>query len=79
MILAASPSLILLDERIGTIPGHEACKLIKAHPIGKTIPILLISAVHNLKRIATDCAADGYIAKPFDVEYVIQTVANFVT
>lgn len=63
------PDLVLLDVQIkGYITtGDEICKEIKAHPDLRDIPVFLISAEHDLRFLAVECNADGYLSKPFDI------------
>jgi two-component system phosphate regulon response regulator PhoB len=61
------PNLILLDLWMPGIEGKEITKLLKADPETKTIPLILVSAVNELGKIASGSAADGYLSKPFDM------------
>ncbi len=73
------PDLILLDNWLaGDIIGADICKIIKASALHSNIPVILISAVTGLDQMARDCKADGYIAKPFDVDQLEQMVAKLV-
>lgn len=76
-IMQHQPDLILLDERLPEIAGHELCSLIKADPATQKIPVILISAVPKIVEIAKDCKADGYIAKPFNLEELTELVVRF--
>lgn len=67
----ASPDLdlILLDVQMGDISGIDVCRILKNNPRTRSIPIVLISAVHtDDASIAEglDSGADGYITKPVD-------------
>jgi len=42
------------------------------------IPIVLISAVHNLEKIAEECNANAFIEKPFDIERLVTVVKSFI-
>jgi response regulator RpfG family c-di-GMP phosphodiesterase len=55
------PHLILLDELLPANPGHVRCASIKAQPVSQSIPVILISAVVNIEKVAADCKADNYI------------------
>ncbi len=76
-ILAIRPHIILLDERLPDIPGHELCKQIKAHPGLQGTVVILISAVQRLEEIALECGADNFITKPFDLETLTGIVKSF--
>lgn len=70
------PNLILLDDWLPDSYGHDLCRELKASPATAHIPVLLISSVRNLQEIALECNADGFIRKPFDIEYLISTVRH---
>jgi DNA-binding response OmpR family regulator len=77
-IIDHHPHLILLDERLPTDPGHVLCASIKAHPMAQNIPVILISAVFNLEKVAGDCKADNFIKKPFDLQELISLVNSYL-
>ncbi len=60
--------LILLDVVMPEIDGYTVCKILKANPKTKHIPILFISAKNDLKDITKGFELGGvdYIAKPFN-------------
>ncbi len=61
------PSLILLDFELPGIDGLEACKRIRAHPVLKSVPIILVT-VHDsepYKITALEAGADDFVVKPF--------------
>jgi len=74
-ISAFSPDVILLDIMLGDMDGREVCRELKSNPKTGNIPIIMISASHNLfENKANDCQADDFIAKPFDIDNLAQKV-----
>jgi DNA-binding response OmpR family regulator len=72
------PDLILLDVMLGGIDGRDVCKSLKANMVFKTIPIVMISASHNLSGfLHQDGGADGFIAKPFDIDDLVGVVNSY--
>lgn len=69
-----NPHLILLDENLGAEKGHKLCLQIKANAGTAHLPVILISAVHDLPEIARRCKADSYISKPFLIEDLLDLV-----
>jgi CheY-like chemotaxis protein len=67
-VVHLTPDLILLDDWLQGIPGHELCIALKGDPTTKNIPVIIISATMGLGGIAEKCFADSYIEKPFDIE-----------
>jgi two-component system phosphate regulon response regulator PhoB len=74
IIVGHQPQLILLDERLPEISGHEICGRIKSYPPAQNIPVILVSGIKDIEKIAGDCQADGYIEKPFDLVDLISLV-----
>lgn len=66
--------LILLDENLNWGWGSDLCRALKTNEQTSHIPIILISAVQNIDKIAELCGADGYVRKPFDIYDVIDVV-----
>lgn len=65
------PDLILLDNWLtdwkSDANGQQLSKELKSNPSTSHIPIIIISAVSNIKEIAEAGQADGYLRKPFDL------------
>jgi|SRR5690606_4137544 len=66
--------LILLDENLNWGWGSDLCRELKSDEKTAVIPIVLISAMGDIDKIAEQCGADGYIRKPFDIYDVIDVV-----
>jgi len=62
-----TPDLIMLDNQLGQKHAPEIVKQIKSIDAYKNIPFVLFSGHHDIKRIATEIDADGYLAKPFSL------------
>ncbi|MEJ7693623.1 response regulator [Daejeonella sp.] len=75
-VLLAQPNLILLDIMLGAYNGLELCRELKNDPQTLQVPIVMISASHNIDK--TSCEAEGFIAKPFEIDYLINKVAVHV-
>lgn len=69
------PDLILLDVMLGTLDGRDLCNLIKKNRLTLHIPIIMISASHNLSDMAGHvCYPNDFIAKPFDINNLLHKV-----
>jgi len=62
-----NPDLILMDVRMPRMTGYEACKIIKADPDLKDIPVVFLSAKGQESEIQQGLAsgAEEYLLKPF--------------
>lgn len=68
------PDLILLDVLISGQDGRTICKEIKASDKFRHLPILMLSAHPGAAATIMDYGADGFIAKPFDVENLLSKI-----
>ncbi|WP_166727767.1 response regulator [Mucilaginibacter gilvus] len=74
-----NPDAILLDEFINSRPGHRLCLKIKQVDSLKHIPVIILSTASNIELIASECQANGYISKPFDIEHMVDKVIKIVS
>ena len=63
-----NPSIIVLDVNMPHMDGYEACRLIKSSPAGRTIPILMLTALTGTddKIRALEAGADDFLNKPIN-------------
>ncbi len=70
-----NPDLILLDVMLGNMDGREICNNIKNTKDTLHIPIIMISATHNMAEfIKKNCRPDDFLEKPFDIVNLIHKV-----
>jgi two-component system, NtrC family, response regulator HupR/HoxA len=67
------PSVILLDVMMPLIDGLEVTRRLKADPVLRFIPVILVTAKDSLDDVikGLDYGADGYITKPFKPEELL--------
>jgi len=78
---AARPyDLILMDLQMPRMDGLEATRAIRAHPGGKAVPIVAMSAnAFAADRLACeDAGMSGFLAKPFDPEAFYATLLRWL-
>ncbi len=74
-----TPNVVLMDIMMPIMDGIEACRRIKADHNTADIPVVLMSARTNLTRQSQDLVhADALVAKPFDIDYLLSTIAGLV-
>ncbi|MBK7890117.1 MAG: response regulator [Bdellovibrionales bacterium] len=68
--------LIMLDIGLPWINGFELAKLLKEHPVLKSIPLIFVSGHTSDADVKQgfSVGADDYIKKPFDIEKVRRAV-----
>ncbi|HRY28421.1 MAG TPA: response regulator transcription factor [Elusimicrobiota bacterium] len=70
------PDLILLDLMLPDMDGMEVCRQLKADEKTKSIPIIMITARHDVADIVRglETGANDYVTKPFDVMELVARV-----
>ena len=75
------PDLILIDNWLtewkSDANGQQLSKKLKSNPATSHIPVIIVSAVSNVKEIAEEGMADGYLKKPFDLAELLDIVKKF--
>ncbi|MCX6058590.1 MAG: response regulator [Chloroflexi bacterium] len=71
-----NPDIILMDVRMPRMTGYEACRLMKADPALKDIPVVFLSAKGQDSEIQTglDAGAEEYLLKPFAPDQLTQRI-----
>lgn len=77
IIKSYDPSLIFLDIWMPGIDGKKITKNLKSSPKSQGIPVVIISALNDTRKIAKEIGADGFLAKPFDIQDLWQIAAKY--
>lgn len=70
------PAVILLDIMMPLVDGVEIARRLRADPSTRDIPIIAMSAITVLAETAHGMQADGQLAKPFNLDELIDVVAQ---
>ncbi|HEX8616737.1 MAG TPA: HD domain-containing phosphohydrolase [Thermoanaerobaculia bacterium] len=75
-----NPSIIVLDVMMPVMDGYEACELIKSSPAGRTIPILMLTALtgSSEKIRALEAGADDFLNKPINREELRTRIRSLI-
>jgi len=75
-IVENKPDLVILDLMLPQLHGLEVCRLVKASPVIRQVPIIILTALTSSdKKIAGfKNGADDYVTKPFDVAELMARV-----
>lgn len=77
---AQKPDLILMDIMMPKLDGNTACSMIKQDEITNKIPVIMLTGLsYELnKKLATVMGADAYMTKPFSLQQLLDTIAQFL-
>lgn len=73
-----SPQIILLDVYLRGSNGVEICNHLKSNSSTRHIPIIMFSAQTTDYLILRKCAADDFIAKPFDEKSLVDKINHLL-
>ncbi|MHC1708762.1 MAG: response regulator [Bacteroidales bacterium] len=70
------PTLIVSDIMMPGLSGYEFCSLIKADPVLKEVPVILLTALGDPLDIINglQAGADNFITKPYDQQYLLSRI-----
>ncbi|MFQ5424518.1 MAG: response regulator [Phycisphaerae bacterium] len=65
-VATEAPDLILLDIMMPRMSGYEVCKRLKADPATCDIPIIMVTALHEMGDVerAVDVGTNDFVTKP---------------
>lgn len=66
-VMSFIPDIIFMDNWLPDVGGIDATKELKGHDTLKNIPVIYFSANNDVKALAEQAGADGYLSKPFDI------------
>jgi two-component system, OmpR family, phosphate regulon response regulator PhoB len=72
------PDLVLTDYLLYGMNGGKICKAIKSNPKTCHIPVVLISAYHELAIAMGSFGFDAFIPKPFQIGKLVNTINNLL-
>ncbi len=71
------PHLILVDVLLSGKDGREIVRFLKSQQETKHIPIIMFSAHPGAAETARQAGADEFLAKPFDIDVLLERIARF--
>jgi two-component system cell cycle response regulator DivK len=74
------PDLILMDIQLPGLDGYEVTRRIKANPLLKHIPIIVVTsyALSGDDKKAFDAGCNGYVTKPFSPRVLLAKIREFL-
>lgn len=73
------PDLIMMDWNMPILSGIEALKKMKADPVLKSIPVIMVTSESEKSHImeALNNGASNYVVKPFNADTIKEKLAPF--
>jgi DNA-binding response OmpR family regulator len=72
------PNLVLLDVMLGGADGREICKNLHLDKKTENIPVVLFSANPDMGKYIKECMAQDFVAKPFEISGLLNTIRAHV-
>ncbi len=73
------PHLLLLDVLLSGKDGREIVKDLKGQEETRAIPIIMFSAHPSAEETPRATGADDFLAKPFDIDVLLDKIAHFLS
>jgi len=78
VLSARKVDLIIMDMLLSGADGTDICRRLKQDEQTLSIPILMFSAHPNAQKICMQAGADDFIAKPFEMNELMDKVVFFL-
>ncbi|MBN2072231.1 MAG: response regulator transcription factor [Candidatus Krumholzibacteriota bacterium] len=72
------PDLVILDVMLPSMNGFKICRLLKFDKRFKKIPVIMLTtrSLEDDKKIGMTSGADGYMAKPFNIDELVEKIES---
>lgn len=74
LVKSFNPDLVLLDYLLSLVNGGELCSQIKKNKETRHLPVIIYSAFPKVMMSLGDYGCDEFIAKPFDLDYLMKKI-----
>ena len=74
------PDLILMDVQIPLLDGYEVTRRLKADPVLRAIPIIVVTsyALSGDESKARAAGCNGYVSKPYSTRQLLAKIREYV-
>ncbi len=75
------PDLVLMDVRMPRMTGYDACRMMKANPELRDVPVVFLSAKGQESEIQSglEAGAEEYLLKPFSPDELTNRVRSILS
>ncbi len=77
-VIELKPHIIVIGHQLSGTAGNDVCLKLKANEHTRHIPIILYSPTLSMDKIEQNSCADGFVAKPLELEdfvYLVHRIA----
>ena len=78
-LAACEPDVIVLDLMMPVMDGRSFLMASRQQPRHAGIPVLVVSAAHDLTAAVSDLGARACLAKPFDLDVLLAVIDRLVS
>lgn len=68
------PDVVLLDLMMPVVDGFEVARRLHGNPETNALPIIVMTAMHDAAGRAAEVGAVHFLAKPFDIDELLQRI-----
>jgi len=81
MAYLVKPDVFVIDLMMPDLDGFQLCRMIKADPVLKLTPIIIVTALtdDDSKRVAAGAGANDYLTKPFHIDDIKSRINAVLT
>jgi len=72
------PDLFMLDKQLSGTDGLDICRLLKSQDHTRNIPVIIVSAGHNIHVLAREAGANDVLTKPFTMQALRGLIAKYL-
>jgi len=72
------PDLVFLDIWMSGINGSSVCRKLKTDTATKDTPVIMFSANRDTEDIASQCGADDFLSKPFEINKLLDVARKYI-
>lgn len=79
-IIKNHPAMVLTNVMMSEMNGYELCKILKAGPVTRNIPVILVNQLFDPLDVLSglECGADNFIVKPYESAYLLDRIKEIL-
>lgn len=76
-IRESKPQIVLLDLMMPVMDGWEFLRALRGNTDWQDIPVVIVTAVYDVKRTQQETGAVAVVTKPFDIDQIAEAVTRY--